>query len=156
MFEADDIRDWLGLSVVDREGSKIGVLEGLYYDTSSDTAAFATVKVGFPGGGRLVFVPLAGARVAPKHLRIEVDKKLAKSAPAIAVDGQLESEAERRSTPTTGWRTSAEPRANGGSVAADRDLPLRRETSGAASKTSPAPERELRRRRLRDIAYSRS
>ena len=94
MFEADDIRDWLGLSVVDREGSKIGVLEGLYYDTSDDTAAFATVKVGFPGGGRLVFVPLAGARVAPKNLRVEVDKKLAKAAPAIAVDGQLESEAE--------------------------------------------------------------
>ncbi len=94
MFEADDIRDWLGLSVVDREGSRIGVLEGLYYDTSSDTAAFATVKIGFPGGGRLVFVPLSGAVVAPKHLRVEVDKKLAKSAPAIAVDGQLESEAE--------------------------------------------------------------
>ncbi len=94
MFEADDIRDWLGLSVVDREGSKIGVLEGLYYDTSSDTAAFASVKVGFPGGGRLVFVPLAGARVAPKQLRVEVDKKLAKSAPAIAVDGQLDSDAE--------------------------------------------------------------
>ena len=94
MFEADDIRDWLGLSVVDREGSKIGVLEGLYYDTSSDTAAFASVKVGFPGGGRLVFVPLAGARVAPKNLRVEVDKKLAKAAPAIAVDGQLDSDAE--------------------------------------------------------------
>ena len=94
MFEADDIRDWLGLSVVDREGSKIGVLEGLYYDTSSDSAAFATVKIGFPGGGRLVFVPLGGAGVAPKHLRVGVDKKLAKAAPSIAVDGQLESEAE--------------------------------------------------------------
>jgi hypothetical protein len=94
VFEADDIRDWLGLSVVDREGSKIGVLEGLYYDTSSDTAAFATVKIGFPGGGRLVFVPLGGAGVAPKHLRVGVDKKLAKAAPSIAVDGQLESEAE--------------------------------------------------------------
>ena len=94
MFEADDIRDWLGLSVVDRDGSKIGVLEGLYYDTSSDTATFASVKVGFPGGGRLVFVPLAGARVAPKQLRVEVDKKLAKSAPAIAVDGELDSDAE--------------------------------------------------------------
>ena len=94
MFEADDIRDWLGLSVVDSEGSKIGVLEGLYYDTSSDTAAFATVKIGFPGGGRLVFVPLAGAGVAPKHLRVGIDKKFAKAAPAIAVDGQLESESE--------------------------------------------------------------
>jgi hypothetical protein len=94
MFEADDIRDWIGLSVVDREGGKIGALEALYYDTSTDTAAFATVKVGLPGGGRLVFVPLTNARVAPKHLRVEVDKKLAKSAPAIDTDGQLASEAE--------------------------------------------------------------
>ena len=85
MFEADDIREWLGLSVVDREGSKIGVLEGLYYDTSDDTAAFATVKVGFPGGGRLVFVPLAGARVTPKQLRVEV--------------GSLRSELARRTDP---------------------------------------------------------
>ncbi len=94
MFEVDDIRDWLGLSVVDRTGSKIGVLEGLYYDTSTDAAAFATVKVGLPGGGRLVFVPLFDARVAPKHLRVQVDKKLAKSAPSIDVDGQLESQSE--------------------------------------------------------------
>ncbi len=93
MFEADDIRDWLGLTVVDREGSKIGALEGLYYDTADDRPAFATVKVGL-AGGRLVFVPLDAAVVAPKHLRVQVDKKLAKAAPSIATDGQLESEAE--------------------------------------------------------------
>lgn len=94
MFDVDDIRDWQGLSVVDETGSKIGSLEGVYFDTVTDAATFATVKVGLPGGGRLVFVPLAGARVSPKHLRVMTDKKLAKNAPFIGTDGELASEEE--------------------------------------------------------------
>ncbi|MCW2810750.1 MAG: photosystem reaction center subunit [Friedmanniella sp.] len=94
MFDVDDIRDWVGLAVVDQEGSKIGSLEAVYFDTSSDQAAFATVKVGLPGGGRLIFVPVTGAKVAPKHLRVMTDKKLAKGAPSIDTDGQLESDDE--------------------------------------------------------------
>jgi PRC-barrel domain len=94
MFDVDDIRDWVGQSVVDQEGAKIGSLESVYFDTSSDQAVFATVKVGFPGGGRLIFVPLTGAKVSPKHIRVMTDKKLAKGAPAIDTDGQLASETE--------------------------------------------------------------
>ena len=94
MFDVDDIRDWRGSSVVDRDGSKIGNLEAVYFDTSTDQAVFATVKVGLVGGGRLVFVPLVGAKVSPRHIRVLTDKRTAKEAPAIAVDGQLESAME--------------------------------------------------------------
>ena len=94
MFDVDDIRDWIGLAVVDQEGSKIGSLEAVYFDTSTDAAAFATVKVGLPGVSKLIFVPLAGARVSPRHLRVLTDKKVAKAAPSIDLDGQLESDAE--------------------------------------------------------------
>jgi len=94
MFDVDDIRDWRGKDVVDQEGSKIGSLEAVYFDTSTDQAVFATVKVGIVGGGRLVFVPLVGARVSPKHIRVMTDKKLAKDAPSIETDGQLDSAAE--------------------------------------------------------------
>lgn len=94
MFDVDDIRDWVGQSVVDRDGAKIGSLESVYFDTATDVPTFATVKVGLPGGGRLVFVPLIGARVAPKHLRVLTDKKRAKDAPSIATDGQLDSSLE--------------------------------------------------------------
>jgi hypothetical protein len=94
MFDVDDIRDWAGQSVVDQEGSKIGNLEAVYFDTSSDQAMFGTVKVGLVGGGRLVFVPLVGARVSPKHIRVMTDKKVAKDAPSITTDGELESAAE--------------------------------------------------------------
>lgn len=94
MFDVDDIRDWVGQTVVDQEGSKIGNLESVYFDTSTDAAAFASVKVGLPGAGKLIFVPLTGARVSPKHVRVLTDKKLAKNAPSIDTDGQLTSEAE--------------------------------------------------------------
>ncbi|WP_375433273.1 PRC-barrel domain-containing protein [uncultured Friedmanniella sp.] len=94
MFDVDDIRDWRGQAVVDRNGSKIGSLEAVYFDTGSDQAVFATVKVGLVGGGKLVFVPLIGAKVAPKHIRVMTDKKLAKDAPFIDTDGELDSAAE--------------------------------------------------------------
>ena len=94
MFDVDDIRDWRGQAVVDEQGSKIGSLEGVYFDTSSEDAVFATVKVGLPGAGKLLFVPLIGARVSPKHIRVMTDKKVAKEAPYIEPDGLLEASAE--------------------------------------------------------------
>lgn len=89
MFEADDIKDWLGMDVVDVEGSKIGDLEAIYYDTATEHPVFGTVKVGIIGRHRLSFVPLGGARVSPKHVRVTADKKLVKDAPSIDVDGDL-------------------------------------------------------------------
>jgi hypothetical protein len=94
LFDVDDIRDWVGHQVVDRDGSKIGSLESVYFDTASDLPSFATVKVGFTGGGRRVFVPRAGATVSPKHIRVLTDKKTAKAAPAIDTDGELDSAIE--------------------------------------------------------------
>ena len=48
MFEAADIREWRGHDVVDPDGHKIGELEAVYVDTTTDLAAFGTVKVGMP------------------------------------------------------------------------------------------------------------
>ena len=93
MITVGSITDWVGLPVLDREGSKIGSLEAVYYDTSTDEPAFITVKVGLMGSS-LVFVPLAGAVVSPKDVQVPIDKKLAKEAPSIATDGQLESSTE--------------------------------------------------------------
>lgn len=88
MFEADDIRDWRDAPVVDQGGDKIGSLEAVYFDTATDEPAFATVVTGLIGK-KLVFVPLAGAKVSPKHLRVLVDKSKVKEAPSIEMDGEL-------------------------------------------------------------------
>jgi hypothetical protein len=89
VFEAEDLRDWRGSDVVDAQDSKIGALEAVYFDTATEQPVFATVRVGIVGRHRLVFVPLAGATVAPKHVRVQADKKLVKDAPSIDVDGEL-------------------------------------------------------------------
>ncbi|BBH68638.1 photosystem reaction center subunit H [Actinoplanes sp. OR16] len=89
MFPAESLRDWRGESVIDPDGDKIGDLEAVYVDTLDDQPAFATVRVGFIGRHRLVLVPLAGATVTPKAVRVRVAKKLASTAPSIDVDGEL-------------------------------------------------------------------
>lgn len=89
MFEAGDIREWRGRDVVDPGGRKIGTLESIYVDTATDRPAFATVTVGVPTRRRLVFVPLAGARVGPGYVRVNHPKSKVKDAPAIGTDGEL-------------------------------------------------------------------
>jgi hypothetical protein len=90
VFEAENLRDWRGYDVVDERGGKIGALEAVYVDTSTDMPSFATVKIGgLARKSRLVFVPLTGAKVSPKHVRVQVAKNDARSAPSIDVDGEL-------------------------------------------------------------------
>ncbi|WP_423920535.1 PRC-barrel domain-containing protein [Frigoribacterium sp. 2-23] len=94
MFEPENIRDWIGLAVVDPDNDKVGTLESIYFDTTSDLPSFATVALGLLGRSRLAFVPLDGATVAPKHLKVSFGKKLIKDAPSIETDGELEASRE--------------------------------------------------------------
>jgi hypothetical protein len=91
VFEADDIRNWRGHDVVDAEGRKVGELEAIYVDTTTDQPSFGTVKVGLPTRHRLVFVPLDRAKVGPGYLAVAYDRKLIKDAPSIDTDGELPS-----------------------------------------------------------------
>ena len=94
VFEAENLRDWIGQPVVDEEGSKVGSLESIYFDTSTDQPAFGAVHVGLLGGQKLVFVPLESAVVAPKYLKVRFLKKQIKDAPSITTDGELQSTQE--------------------------------------------------------------
>jgi hypothetical protein len=89
VVEAADIREWRGQDVVDAEGHKIGELEAVYVDTSTDQPAFATVTVGLPTRRRLVFVPLDRVVAGPGYVRVGYDRKQVKDAPSIGVDGEL-------------------------------------------------------------------
>lgn len=89
VFEAANIREWLGHNVVDAEGRKIGELEAVYVDTGTDLPSFGTVRVGLPTRYRLVFVPLDQATVGPGYLKVTYDRKLVKDAPSISTDGEL-------------------------------------------------------------------
>jgi PRC-barrel domain len=89
MFEAENIRDWRGLNVVDPDNHKIGTLEAIYVDTGTDVPSFATVVTGIIGRHKLTFVPLMGAKVAPDHLRVAYDRGQVKDAFSIDTDGEL-------------------------------------------------------------------
>jgi hypothetical protein len=89
MFEAADIREWRGHDVVDDAGHKIGSLESVYVDTSSDEPAFATVTVGLPTRHRLVFVPLNEATVGPGYLKVRYPRSQVRGGPSIDTDGEL-------------------------------------------------------------------
>ena len=89
MFEAADIREWRGHNVVDAQGHKIGALEAVYVDTTTDLPSFGSVTVGLPTRRRLVFVPLDHATVGPGYVKVAYDKKQVKDAPSIGTDGEL-------------------------------------------------------------------
>lgn len=89
MIGAENIRDWRDHDVVDPDGRKIGQLEGIYVDTSTDEPTFASVRTGMIGRHRLTFVPLDRATVAPDSVRVAYARGQVKGAPAIDTDGEL-------------------------------------------------------------------
>ena len=60
MIPIEDIKQWRGQDVVDPADEKLGKLEEVFYDTETDTPAFAAVKSGV-FGKHLTLVTLAGA-----------------------------------------------------------------------------------------------
>ncbi|MEV7519321.1 PRC-barrel domain-containing protein [Streptomyces sp. NPDC091371] len=94
MIQMADIREWRTQAVVDPRGHRIGGLESVYVDTSTDEPAMATVKVGLPTRYRLVFVPLDGATVGPGYVRVTHDKGLVRKCPPIGTDDVLPAEGE--------------------------------------------------------------
>ncbi|MET9444134.1 PRC-barrel domain-containing protein [Streptomyces sp. NPDC006610] len=94
MIQSADIREWRTHDVLDAAGHKIGTLEAVYVDTSTDEPAMATVQIGLPTRRRLVFVPLNGAIVGPAYVRVDYDRSLVKKCPAIGTDDVLPAEDE--------------------------------------------------------------
>ncbi len=94
MFEAENIRDWRNHDVIDPEDHKIGTLEAVYVDTSTDQPSFASVRVGMIGRHRLAFVPLDRATVTPDKLRVAYTRSQVKGAFTIDTDGELAAEDE--------------------------------------------------------------
>nr|WP_202529880.1 PRC-barrel domain-containing protein [Streptomyces sp. SID8358] len=94
VIRAADIREWRNYSVVDAKDRKIGLLEAIYVDTSTDEPAMATVRIGLPTRHQLAFVPLDEVTLGPDYVRVSYDKSLVKKAPSIGMDDVLPAEAE--------------------------------------------------------------
>ena len=115
-----DIGEWHGKELVDRDGERIGKLEDVYVDVETNEPMFGTVKEGLIGR-HLTFVPLAGITIGPDNLQVAVSKEQVKSAPNIELHGdELSRQTSRPSTTTTN-STTPHPTQNavGDSPAAD-------------------------------------
>jgi sporulation protein YlmC with PRC-barrel domain len=96
MAEHQNIAEWHGKDLVDRDGQKIGKLEDVYVDVETDEPMFGTVKEGLVSR-HLTFVPLAGITIGPDNLEVTVSREQVRSAPNIELHGDELSKADESS-----------------------------------------------------------
>ncbi len=94
MIRSADIREWRNHDVVDPKGHRIGMLEAVYVDTTTDEPAVVTVRTGLPSRRRLVFVPLDEAVLGPGYVKVSHPKGEVRKAPSIGTDDVLPAEQE--------------------------------------------------------------
>jgi PRC-barrel domain len=83
----DQVLDWRGRAVVDRNGQKIGTFEEIYLDEGTDEPAWAAVKAGTFGLRRSRVVPIAAAQSEGNSIRVPFTKEQVKTAPTIDSEG---------------------------------------------------------------------
>src|SRR5678815_5204967 len=88
-----DIGEWHGKELVDRNGERIGKLEDVYVDVETNEPMLGSLKEGLIGR-HLTFVPLAGITIGPDNLQVTVSKEQVKSAPNIELRGDALSTAD--------------------------------------------------------------
>jgi uncharacterized protein (TIGR02271 family) len=80
--------DWQGLTLIDRNGDKIGKIDSLYLDQQTAKPEWALVNTGL-FGAKSSLVPLAGASSRGDEVVADVDAQQVKDAPKIAPDEDL-------------------------------------------------------------------
>jgi hypothetical protein len=79
--------EWLGKTLLDRDGERIGKLRDVYVDVETDAPMFGTVREGV-FARHLTFVPLVGVQVSPDSLQVTATKEQVRSAPDIELLGE--------------------------------------------------------------------
>lgn len=82
-----DLSEWRGRDLIDRNGQRIGKLEDVYFDIETDEPQFGTVKEGFLDR-HFTFVPLTAVTVGPDNIQVAVTKQQVKDAPNIEREGE--------------------------------------------------------------------
>ena len=93
MPTAEQVREWRGADLVDRDGDKIGKVEEIYLDSQSNQPEWALVNTGL-FGTKSTFVPIRDASRDGDRLQVPVEKAHVKDAPSIDTDGQLSEQEE--------------------------------------------------------------
>ncbi|MEU5994883.1 PRC and DUF2382 domain-containing protein [Spirillospora sp. NPDC047418] len=82
------VRELMGMSVSDTNGTKVGTIKQVYLNDDSGSPEWVTVHTGW-FGMRESFVPLSGSRKNKDMLQVPYDKETIKGAPNVDADEHL-------------------------------------------------------------------
>jgi uncharacterized protein (TIGR02271 family) len=88
MPTTDEILSWRGRQLVDRDGEKVGKIDEVYLETTTNQPEWALVNTGL-FGTKSTFVPLRDATATDDEVRVSHEKSHIKDAPSIDADGEL-------------------------------------------------------------------
>ena len=88
MATTEQILSWRGRDLYDRDGEKIGKIDEVYLDATTNQPDWALVSTGL-FGTRSTFVPLRGAEASADEVRVAHTKSHVNDAPGIDPDGRL-------------------------------------------------------------------
>jgi sporulation protein YlmC with PRC-barrel domain len=92
-FDLDDVPNWRGRDVIDRNGHAVGVITDLYVDDATGRPEWAAVKTGL-FSHRVTFVPLSQAASHGLRVQVPYAQRQIHDAPNIDPDGQLSADEE--------------------------------------------------------------
>lgn len=95
-YDLDDVPNWRGRDVVDRDGHAVGVITDLYVDDATGRPEWAMVKSGL-FSRHVTFVPLSAASARGQGVQVAFDQRHIHDAPKLDhPDGRLSADEEAR------------------------------------------------------------
>lgn len=92
-MDIENIEEWRGQEVIDRDGEKVGKLVEVFNDIATGEPVFASVKSGLLGR-KVHLVALEGASLSRGHVRVPFSGDQVGSAPVVGEDGRITGEHE--------------------------------------------------------------
>lgn len=141
MTRVDRMEDWVGQSVLDSEGERVGKLDEVFYSTATGSPVFAAVKSGLLGRHADV-VPLAGATAGRDYVRLaHTAAQIERAASDVDARDTIEYADARRLADLYGIEIADDDRFEGARV-----LAARNEAAAEARRQAEALEEQARKR----------
>lgn len=93
--QKNDVTAWVGHTLVDRDGDKIGKVTEIYMDEATGQPEWIAVNTG-RFGTNISFVPLAGSHARGDDLQVDFTADQVKDSPNAEADGRLSQDEEAR------------------------------------------------------------
>jgi uncharacterized protein (TIGR02271 family) len=90
----DELAGWVGHTLVDQDGDKIGKIADIYADDATGQPEWIAVDTG-RFGTKISFVPLSGASAEGDDLKVPFGKSQVSDAPKAEADGHLSQDEEQ-------------------------------------------------------------